>query len=246
MAEGAPMIFVDYREEKRVKGSRGLWDDLKHTNLPIERACLDAGDLMFIGNGPEGKEVSVGVEFKKIRDLLGSIRTGRLAGHQILKLQQYDYRFLVIEGEWRHDNNGFVTLRAGRTVWKIAPGRFRAMELDKTLLGFTLRAGIFVWPTLTRRDTLRFLSSLYRNWTDGVWDAHSSHQTIYHPKPLLPVSQFRSTISTLPGVGFKTSAVVEKHFKGSLRRALLAPTMEWTKIEHIGPITAEKITQALQ
>ena len=49
------MIFVDYREDSAVKGSRGLWDDLQHSGLPVEKASLDAGDLMFVGNGPTGK-----------------------------------------------------------------------------------------------------------------------------------------------------------------------------------------------
>lgn len=239
------MILVDYREDSKVKGSRGLWDDLKHTKLPIEKAHLDGGDLMFIGHGPEG-EVSVGVEFKKIRDLLSSIRTARLQGHQLLKLQDYDFRYLLVEGEWRHDESGLVTLRGGYGTWRSAPGRFSASELDKTIIGLPLRAGVFVWPTTTRRDTIRWIESLYRGFTDKEWSEHSSHVGVHRPATLVPLSGFRSVVTGIPRIGIKTSLAVEKHFKGSLRRAVAARPKEWAKIEGIGMDSAEKIGSFLE
>lgn len=239
------MILVDYREDSKVKGSRGLWDDLKHTNLPIEKAHLDGGDLMFVGNGPEG-EVSVGVEFKKIRDLLSSLRSSRLQGHQLLKLQEYDFRYLLVEGEWRHNESGLVTLRGSYGKWNPAPGRFSASELDKTLIGLPLRAGVNVWPTATRRDTIRWIQSLYRNFTDKAWDDHSSHTGIHRPASLVPLSGFRQAVTAFPRIGIKTSLTVEKHFKGSLRRAVAARSKEWAKIEGIGRDSAEKIDSFLE
>lgn len=239
------MILVDYREDSKVKGSRGLWDDLKHTNLPIEKAHLDGGDLMFIGNGPDG-EVSVGVEFKKIRDLLQSIRTSRLQGHQFHKLADYEFRYLLVEGEWRHNESGMVTLRGKFGQWAPAPGRFSASELDKTLIGFPLRAGVYVWPVATRKDSILWLESLYRDFTDKPWDDHTSHTGIHRPAPLVPISGFRQAVTTFPRIGIKTSLTVEKHFKGSLRRAVAARPKEWEKIEGIGKESAERIDSFLE
>lgn len=239
------MILVDYREDSETKGSKGLWDDLKHTSLPLEKAKLEFGDLMFMGNGPDG-EVSIGLEFKKIRDLLNSVRTKRLVGHQLVGVQSYDFRYLLVEGEWRASEQGLVTLRAGRTIWKPAPGRMSSSELDKTLIGLPLRAGTLVWQTSSRKDTIRWLTSLYRNWTDKPWDSHTSHVAIYRPPTLVPISDFRTTVSTLPGIGTKMSKAVEAHFHGNFRELVKAPIHEWGKIEGIGMKTAERIVNYLK
>lgn len=240
------MILVDYREDSENKGSKGLWDDLKKTSLPIEQTSLEGGDLMFVGNGPADSDVSVGVEFKKLRDLISSIRTKRLQAVQIPKLLQYDFRFIIVEGEWRHDEQGRVTLRSGWREWKPAPGAMSASELDRTLLGLTLRCGIFVQQTLTRRDTLRWIESLYRDFTDKKWDEHTSHSGVYRPATIAPLSDFRATVSTFPGVGIKTSKLVEDHFRGRLRNAVKAGVGEWSKIDGIGTKKAMRIVDFLE
>lgn len=240
------MILVDYREDSKKKGSRGLWDDLKHTSLPIEQSSLEGGDLMFLGKGPEGKEVTVGVEFKRIRDLLSSLRSGRLQGVQLDKLQQYDFRFLLVEGEWRHNDSGQVVLRSGWREWKVAPGGWSASELDKRLLGLTLRRGVYVQTAITRRDTVRWLESLYRDFTDVAWDEHTSHIAVHRPVSLVSISEFRETVSTFPGIGIKTSKNVEQYFCGSIRRAVKARAAEWQKIEGIGAKGAAKIDAFLE
>lgn len=240
------MILVDYREDSEKKGSHGLWDDLKHTSLPIEQSSLEGGDLMFLGKGPEGKEVTVGVEFKKIRDLLSSLRSGRLQGVQLDKLQQYDFRFLLYEGEWRHDDHGRVTLRSGYRDWKVAKGGWSASELDKRLLGLALRRGVHVQQTITRRDTVRWLESLYRDFTDAEWDDHTSHIGVHSPTTLQTISDFRSAVMRFPGIGIKTSKAVESHFRGSLRKAVRARASEWQKIDGVGAKGAAKIDAFLE
>lgn len=246
------MILVDYREDSKKKGSNGLWDDLKKTNLPLQRDKLTGGDLMFMGNGPEGKEVTVGVEFKKIRDLLSSLRTRRLQGHQLFELQAYDFRFLLVEGEWRHNDAGQVVLRSGYKDWSPAPGNFSAAELDKTLLGLALRAGIIVKETHTRRETVRWIQSLYRNFTDVEWEDHSSHTGIWRPATLVKPSPFRNFIMGIPSIGVKTSRAVEQFFTNprtgqtSPRRAVSARADTWSQIDGIGKKTAEQIDRFLE
>lgn len=244
------MLLVDYREDSKTKGSNGLWDDLKKTSLPIEQTTLEGGDVMFVGKGPKGREVTVGVEFKKIRDLLASLRSGRLQGVQLDKLQQYDFRFLLVEGEWRHDDSGRVVLRSGWREWKVAPGGWSAAELDKRLLGLTLRRGVHVQPTSTRRDTVRWIQSLYHDFTDVPWDDHSSHTGTYRPPTPLPVSDFRQFIMGLPGVGATLSRAVEQFFthrgKVSPRRAIAARAATWEQIEGIGKKGAQRIDDFLE
>ena len=111
------MILVDTRECEKVKGSPGLYEDLKKMNLPLRLDKLDGGDLMFLGKGPNDTEVTIGVEFKKLRDLLSSLRDQRLQGHQLIELQVYDFRFLLVEGAYKHDDEGFVIFRSGFKTW---------------------------------------------------------------------------------------------------------------------------------
>jgi ERCC4-type nuclease len=238
------MILVDYREDEKAKGSPGLWQDLRKTKLPIEQTTLDAGDLMFVGNGPDDSEVTVGVEFKKIRDLLSSIRSGRMQ-EQIERMQPYDYRFLLIEGEWRNEG-GMVCVRSGFRDWSPAPGRMSSAELDKRLLGFNLRAGVVVWPTLRRTDTIGWLESLYRDFTDKKWDDHTGHLAFHVPSALVPISDKRDVFARFPGIGVKGSLIVERHFGGSIRRAVAARADEWAEVEGIGKKGAARIDEFLK
>jgi NAD-dependent DNA ligase len=49
---------------------------------------------------------------------------------------------------------------------------------------------------------------------------------------------------TLPGIGRKTSKLVEAHFH-TLRRAFSARGPEWTMIDGIGPKTAQAIQDVI-
>jgi ERCC4-type nuclease len=240
------LIEVDYREAKESKGSPGLWEDLKKTNLPLQKGKLEGGDLFFLGQGPNGTEVTVGVEFKKLRDLLSSLRTQRLQGHQLHELQCYDFRFLLIEGDWKHNDAGQVTMRSGFKNWGPVAGNFSAAELDKTLLGLTLRAGITIKEVSTRRETVRWIQSLYRNFTDAAWEDHTSHVGVYRPPALVRPSPFRNFIMGVPGIGIKTSRVVESFFDGKPRRAVAARADTWSQIEGIGKKGATNIDAFLE
>lgn len=249
------MILVDYREDSKNKAEHknGLWDDLKKTNLPIQQDKLDGGDLMFLGKGPEGKEVTVGVEFKKVPDLLSSIRSKRLQGYQLHELQHYDFRLLLVEGEWKHNDAGQVTMRSGYKDWSPVKGNFSAAELDKAVLGLVLRGGVhYVKETHTRRETIRWIQSLYRNFTDVEWDDHTSHTGVYRPAALVKPSPFRNFIMGIPGIGQKSSAHIEGFFrnpttgKASPRRAVAARADIWEQINGVGTKGAATIDRFLE
>lgn len=247
------MLLVDFREDSATKGSHGLWDDLKKTALPIQKSKLDGGDVMFLGKGPNESEVTIGVEFKKLRDLLSSLRSKRMQGHQLHELQAYDFRFLLVEGDWKHSDSGLVTMRSGYKDWSPVPGRFSASELDKALLGLTLRGGLHgVKETSTRRESIRWLTSLYHNFTDMEWDEHSSHLGLYRPVGLVRPSPFREFISGIPSVGLKRSKAVEMFFlnphtkKASPRKAVAARADVWQRIDGVGKKGAEAIDRFLE
>lgn len=229
------MLLVDQRI-----GSVDLAEPLRKLGLPVELRMLEFGDLAWTGRGPAG-DVRVGVELKKVGDLLNSLRSNRLPGHQLPGLQQsYDYRYLLVEGVWEVDAAGYVVINGGTHK----ATRMASQELEERLLTLATLGGIDVQYTFSRRATLRRLAALYRWWTDRGWDDHSSHVVVYQPQQIAPVSQFRRTVMTLPAIGMKTSKAVEKQF-GTLRRAFLASAAGWLEIDGIGAKTANRIQEVI-
>jgi hypothetical protein len=106
-----------------------------------------------------------------------------------------------------------------------------AGELEKQLLTLEMCGGVHVRHTNSQRDTVRFLGSLYRWFTDKAMDAHTSHLAVHNPPMLFAVSKFRQAVMRWPGIGMKASAAVEKHFGGSIVRAAGAPVDEWADLE---------------
>src|ERR1035437_1169131 len=69
------MILID----KRI-GSADLLAPLQAAGFDAQLVELAFGDLAFEGKGPNGTTLNVGVELKRLGDLVSSLRTGRLAG----------------------------------------------------------------------------------------------------------------------------------------------------------------------
>ena len=250
------MILVDDRA-----GSYDLIKPLRAAGLPVEETRLDSGDLAFLGRGERDTELFIGIEHKKVGDLINSLTTGRLSGHQLLAMTAcYDRRWLVVEGEWRHDADGAVTM-FGRRGRRRVHGAPPAVELEKRLLTLQVRGGISVRHCPTRRDTVRFVLALYRFWTDKSLNEHRSHLALYDatpdmdPRLAIPISDFRRIAAMIPGVGYRTSQAVEAAFEGSFRRMMLATEEDWAaiattddrgKTKRLGAAKAKKILEALR
>lgn len=214
-------------------GSRELVKPLCALGLPAELTHLHAGDVAFMGRGWKGRPIGIGVELKKISELAGSLETGRLPLDQAPKmLKAFEHSWIVVEGMWRTPRGRLVTLgRHGRP--RETRGRLSGDELEKQML--TLEIGMTepgerylrTRYVPTRADTLRFIVSLYRWWTDKDMDQHKTHVGIYRPPTLIDISQFRQTVATLPGIGVKRSLEVEQFFVGSLELAFAASRERW-------------------
>jgi ERCC4-type nuclease len=232
------MILVD-----PAIGSKELVDPLRALGLEIQPSPIDA-DIAFEGRGIGGKSVTIGVEYKKLGELVGSIRTERFQGHQVPKMRAFDFRWLVVEGEILVDTKGYLARRSGKRTLKPLEGRMTLNELYRRLVVLQINQGL-QWVMVESRDfTLRFLQTLYRTWTDVDQNEHRSHIGIYEPPALVPLSQFRRTVCTLPGIGHDLAGKAERHF-GSLREAFQAEEAAWCGIDGIGSKTARKIVNAV-
>ena len=250
------MIQIDPRA-----GSKDLVAPLLAVGLPVEKGHLEFGDLAFLGRGEAGAEVFIGIEHKKLPDLVQSLGDDRLAGHQLPGLvQNYDRPYLIIEGEFEVDSNDRVLVPT-RIRDRLAPlkGCMPASVLDQRVLTLETRGGLRVRWTRTQKETVRYVSGLYRFWTDRDIDEHRSHLAIHAPDLdsalRIPRTLFQEMVAPVPDIGLKTGAAVEKAFAGSLGRALLAGADEWAevvtrsakgKLRRLGPSKANRIAEVMR
>jgi len=248
------MLIIDPRA-----GSQELIAPLQARGLDVVETHLEFGDVAFQGRGEQDTPVSVGVEVKKLPELMQSMRSNRLEGHQLLGMREapplYDFAYLLIEGTLQVQQNTIVERRfiRGRPSMEPMRGALPAAEFLKRLHVLQLRGGLTpIWSTDLAMTVLQ-LEMLYRTWTDKPLDAHDSHIAIHNPEPLMPVSQFRQTANTLPGLGLQRTIAAQRQF-GSIRRMANATVAEWAElpiadkkgaVKKLGRPTAERIVTAL-
>lgn len=145
---------------------------------------LDASDIEFCGLGPEG-EAMVGAERKKIKDLVESLRSERLAGFQLAGLLEYQFPMLVVEGIWRPGEDGVLEVLSGGGFKTMRGYRDRPMmyrEIANLLLSVQLVWGVTVIRTASPQETAAAMVGMYK-WFQKDWAEHQSHKAIYAPPP---------------------------------------------------------------
>lgn len=245
------MIIVDDRA-----GSNRFPALLRPLGLKVVLGRLEYGDFSWLGEGPGGAPVTIGVEHKRLDDLLQSITTGRFAGHQLPGLlQSYDHTYLIIEGLWRPcPTSGLLQVRAGRDWVDQGRGARRWMyrDIEHWIMTMELKGGVIVRRTSTSDETARLLHALYGWWSKG-WDDHRSHLVLsqahainrsHDPALLSKPSLVRRVANELPGIGWDRSAAVASHFPTVLDMVLATPK-DWAKVPGIGKTTSTRVVDAL-
>ena len=230
------------------------------------------GDFRWQGSGPDHVQVGVAAERKTVSDLLDSVETKRLSGHQIPGMtEHYDYAYLVVEGPWRPSPSGMVEvgewLKGGSMRWVERGHRFDA--LVNHLMGLSLRSGLTVWHTINQLETVAFLVAQYRMWTKKDWDEHTSHDEVYLPGVSEPCgrrltafrrvpSQAELHASLLPGIA-RSARYVAQAFP-TVERMVEATPQEWAAVpilvkdkkakrmknRKLGPTNGRKAWEALR
>ena len=234
------MILVDRREGS--KDYAKLLDDA----ILVE---LDAGDIAFTGNGPDG-EVEIGVEIKKVNDLINSIMTGRLSGHQVPKLLESYYRaYIIVEGICKEDKEGGLNVIRG-TRWKRMERGKRGIQYEGVCSYLTTleeQAGIVVRTTADMAATATQITYLY-NWWQKPYASHKALHQLYKRTPptvsFVKPSLLRVIASDLPHVGYELSKEVERYFK-TIERMMGASEEEWREIKGIGKGIAREVWEKL-
>jgi len=159
-------------------GSRELAKYFLDYGITPKVTRLEFGDLAFNGQGPSG-ECAIAVERKQIDDLVASIQSKRLSGHQIPgMIENYDYSYVLVEGIWKAGKSGelMVMGHGGRWAARETPTR----AINNYLMGLTLRAGVIVWRTSSPEETVSFIVDQVRMW-EKEWHEHKSHEGVYAP-----------------------------------------------------------------
>jgi ERCC4-type nuclease len=252
-------IYVDRRV-----GSRELEDLLgkgrgsKHPGHGIKTHLveLDSADFAFtcghthpnpFCDGDYG--CRIGVERKTISDLISSLLSGRMVGHQIPQmLTDYTCAWILVEGLWQPGAQGEVQVWRGHG-WGTAHGKLNYMALSSWLVRFDVMGGgrLKRWRTASTTETCAFLASLFR-WWQKEWEQHQVAVVEKMGAPQQAMmwrpSQMEKVAMSLVGVGAKTAKKVCKGF-GSVHEMMLATPKQW-QAAGLGKKLSYQVYQALR
>lgn len=240
-------LYVDYRA--------GSVDLIAYP--PIDRMAevttLDAGDVMFVGNGPGEEPLLVGVECKKISDLISSINTGRLQATQLPPfLETYRVRWLLTYGEYGADAAGRLCVprrkRGGYTV-KV-PYRMGSRQIPygyvEALLMDLAAVGVHHKHCADEQEAARWLGVLHR-WWSKPWSEHKGLHAIDESGDISLMPNMDEVTAAIlivakryPGLGYKRALLAAQHFE-SVIQMTCAPTQDWLKIKGIGKVVADGV-----
>lgn len=226
MPSHASTIYVDIREKERVHPkdkSRTTGTDmlalLKSHRDAVKASgdFLTAGDFCFSGNGPKGPAL-IGIERKRLSDMLSSLRTQRFVGEQLPKLiNHYEFIYLVIEGRFRTNwYTGMIEERWGKdwTTVSVGSQQFLGLELDSFLNSLSV-SPVRVRHTRDEKETIEFVVSLHHTFSKP-WDEHAKKLVGIHTPPEYALVGKASTVRrgayALTGIGWERSGAVEQHF----------------------------------
>jgi ERCC4-type nuclease len=211
----------------------------------ITSCRMVASDFCFDGLGACGKRIGVGIERKRISDMLNSIRSGRYAGSQMVDmLALYDDCYLIVEGYHRCSSDGYLEILHTQAdplgsglggKWfplKLGQQLVRYTELDHFLCTQERCTKVKVRRTNTEYETAAQVISLYTHYQQE-FDKHHSHQALHQPQHLATIGKaglVRKWAADLDGVGWSKSGNVAVKFKTGLEMAN-ASIEDWMTIK---------------
>jgi ERCC4-type nuclease len=219
---------------------------LEYMDPDDDRRKIQAGDFAFMGHGPEGACL-VGIERKRVRDLISSIESGRLAGSQLPNmLKVYQVNYLIVEGWYRPNHNNLcLELPAGKGKWRDTIWQDRRMHylaLDAFLNTVRMKSPVQVIKTRTPHETAMEIHILH-HWFQKDWEKHKSHLRFPYENPervqTTRPNLCRRWAKELDNIGWERSKEAEAVFQTA--HGLGNATVE--KLELIDGITPRRAQQ---
>jgi len=242
------VILIDDRA-----GSRDLITHHPLDNGDIATlARLDSGDVCIVGNGPNGRPRTVGVELKSLADLMASANNGRLQATQAARmLDDYDSPWLLYYGEYRCGPRGVLQTRR-RDRWETAKiGKREVPWIYIEGLMLTLAAtGFSTKHVADVSEAALWIGALHRWWSKD-WTEHRGMRTFDRSRELGTVGDYTADtmmrarmIAAIPGIGFERGMAAAEYFK-SVPDMMSATVTEWALVPGIGKVLGGAIRAAL-
>ena len=231
-------------------GSKDLIEPLQALGVLVTPEILAAGDIEILGNGPKGRPMLIGVEYKSIEDTIQCMRNGRFAEQLRGMKESFEVCWLLIEGRWEHfEPKESLAVRRGNT-WFEVPGHVCYQEVAAWTASMAQSAGALLWRTETREESVAWLRALELWWTAKEYEEHRAHLEWYTPpigtNPFEgPPPLVRRWANELPRVGPVMSGAVAERFKSARKMADATPE-EWDEIAGIGKKLAANIVRAIE
>jgi ERCC4-type nuclease len=244
------VLLVDDREDKSLPRTLAV------LGVPVEETRLEYGDACWEGKGPGDRPILIGIERKRITDVRDSLKTRRLSGHQVQgMIACYDYRYLLIEDNYRPTREGLLETFRG-TGWVSIPG-INYAQLEAFCASLEATCGVGLLRSGSLRETASIYAARY-HWWQKPWDSHHSNQQIYAPGPheaetrkasfvAHPAGLTERIAAQLPGVDQKAWAIAKEftNTRSFLAFAADAYEKEWATLPGIGKDGAKTITKEL-
>jgi ERCC4-type nuclease len=215
-------------------------------------------DCGFWGVNNTGETILVGIERKKIGDIVACIYDGRLMHQaQMAKENGIDVFCVVVEGRVRSNpDDGLLEV----PTWGINPRTMHRAEIyqpvkptitysrfDQFLTELDFLAGIIVKRSENVYETASIIRALWDNFQTPPSKHNSLHQIYTQPVgtvQLVRPSLLRRVSKELSGIGWERSKAVSEYFR-SVADMANAGVKQWTGIDGIGKKTAEKVIKEL-
>lgn len=244
------MILVDYREKPGKRDKHELVELIRRFGVKAEKADLPFGDFAFEGFDTKGP-IAIGVERKRLHDMLNCIDDRRLVTHQRWGITQlYDERWLLIEGIWRsHDPQDMLMEGNNKGEWWPCRPGGRSVLYSKLrrYLFSVARSGSFV-DILYTRDMVQTAQDLTHLWHYYQKRDHMSHMC----KQRMNIAQLagrpalvRRWAEEIDGIGPKKAEAAAQLFKTPIALAS-SEIEEWLCIPNVGVRTAHDIMAQLE
>jgi len=221
-----------------------------HMHTRIEE--LASADFCFEGNTNQGLGM-IGVERKRVKDLLGSMRSGRLVGEQLPKMfEHYDFSYLIVEGVTRANPvsgtlEECVSNGKSNVWWRpvlLGNSRFQWQDLNH-FLSTLEHSRLIIRQSDDPYQTACHIKSLYSWYRNKEWSGHKSLKQLYTcPMPTITLEDkeaiVRRVAKEFAGIGVEKSLSVATRFRTVWDMAR-AGTAEWMSIPGIGEGIARKV-----
>lgn len=240
------------RVDDRV-GSRHLALPLQNFDIKTRLVRLDYGDVWFEG-WQRGKISRIGVELKRVDDLIQSMLSKRLIDRQLPGMAEaYDVRYLLVEGCWRPSDMGGIEIlrcRGDWCGWRPARTSLTYSQLNRFLITMAQYGGVAVWRSSGLDETVTMISDLFHWWQKRKHRAHLGFYTppMYDTNALDPDAnrkRLRRMAEHLPHVGWFRGIDIARHFD-SIDEMINAPIKRWVRIPDFGAKRALDVRAAIK